>query len=94
MTDKWKEFKQVATEVKEPLRFFKLERGVANVPATQFLISSLYRSIGLISVSEDNASINAEDFFNAMDSGNKLPYIFNNEQFKKIIFCIWIFFFV
>ncbi len=85
MTDKWKEFKQIATEVKEPLRFFKLERGVANVPATQFLISSLYRSIGLISVSEDNASINAEEFFNAMDSGSKLPNIFNNEQFKKII---------
>jgi hypothetical protein len=85
MTDQWKEFKQIATEVKEPIRFFKLERGVANVPATQFLISSLYRSIGLITLSEDSASINAEVLFAGMDFSKKLPLIFNNEQFKKII---------
>ena len=66
----------------DALRFFKLERGVENLPSSSILIASLYRQIGLSPVEEAQVFMNATILFEKINSINKIGKEFNNEELK------------
>ena len=43
----------------DSMRFFKLERGIENLPSSSILIASLYRQIGLSTVDEAKVFLNS-----------------------------------
>ena len=82
----WEDYKAIAIQTtNSEMRFFKLERGVANISASQFLIASLHRAIGLNKTSETEASIYAERLFNRIQNSDKLGKVFDNNQLRKLI---------
>ena len=87
MADTWKEYKKVATETtNSSMKFFKLETAVANVPVTQFIISSLYRSIGINSTKANQVTPNADAFYkNLNDPSSPLPKYLTNRQLHNVL---------
>ena len=76
----WEEYKAISIQTtNSEMRFFKLERGIANISASQFLIASLYRAIGLNETSETEASLYAERLFIIIQNTTKLGKIFDLE---------------
>jgi hypothetical protein len=66
----------------DPMRFFKLERGIENLPSSSILIASLYRQIGLSTVDEPKVFLNSTILFEKINSVNKIGENFNNEELK------------
>ena len=82
----WEEYKAISIQTaNSEMRFFKLERGIANISASQFLIASLYRAIGLNETSETEASLYAERLFISIQNTTKLGKVFDNSQLRKLI---------
>ncbi len=65
-------------------RFFKLERAIENLPSSSILIASLYRQIGLSTISENQVSENSTKLFNAVNDQKKIGNEFKNEELKLL----------
>ena len=66
----------------DSMRFFKLERGIENLPSSSILIASLYRQIGLSTVDEAKVFLNSTILFEKINGINKIGEKFNNEELK------------
>ena len=87
MNQTYEDYKKVATETSQnTMAFFKLETAIANVPVTQFLISSLYRSILMNSTKAKNVTPNADDLFSVLyEDDVTLPSYFTNLEFHDLL---------
>lgn len=87
MNPTYEDYKKVATETsQDTMAFFKLETAIANVPVTQFLISSLYRSILMNSTKAKNVTPNADDLFSVLyEDEVTLPSYFTNLEFHDLL---------
>jgi hypothetical protein len=86
-TQEWKEYKSISTETKNSkMSFFKLETAIANVPVTQFIISSLYRALNLNKSQGLDVWPNGVELFKSInDTSNQIPTHLTNHQFHELL---------
>jgi hypothetical protein len=86
-TQEWKEYKSISTETKNArMSFFKLETAIANVPVTQFIISSIYRALNINKSQASDVWSNGVQLFKSInEAGKQIPSHLTNHQFHDLL---------